>query len=164
MANINVINYIISEFNEIARSRGLDFTYAESCNLLLNCSEILAQFKHPLYTTPLSFAYADRSNSIIDAVEFIQSSNKQINEKWFDKSFEDTDLVKEKTYRDELVKRIKLAGQDLIDRAESFVAKDLSMIDEFNINLNFPSDSPTNISIVTNTYSTKEIENYEKGE
>lgn len=41
-------------------------------------------------------------------------------------------------YRNELVKTIKLMGQELIDRAESMVHDDCDMITNFNINIDIP--------------------------
>lgn len=43
-------------------------------------------------------------------------------------------------YRDELVKRIKEAGQELIDRAESMVDKETDYITDFDIYINLPPD------------------------
>lgn len=37
------------------------------------------------------------------------------------------------SYRDELVKRIKEAGQELIDRAESMISSDVDLITDFDI-------------------------------
>ena len=42
------------------------------------------------------------------------------------------------SYRDELVQRIKEAGQELIDRAESMVDKETNYITDFDIYINLP--------------------------
>lgn len=42
------------------------------------------------------------------------------------------------SYRDELVQRIKEAGQELIDRAESMVDKETDYITDFDIYINLP--------------------------
>lgn len=44
------------------------------------------------------------------------------------------------SYRDELVQRIKEAGQELIDRAESMVDKETNYITDFDIYINLPPD------------------------
>lgn len=44
------------------------------------------------------------------------------------------------SYRDELVQRIKEAGQELIDRAESMVDKETDYITDFDIYINLPPD------------------------
>lgn len=41
-----------------------------------------------------------------------------------------------KPYRDELVQQIKEAGQELIDRAESFVGEELTEITDMNLTIN----------------------------
>ena len=44
------------------------------------------------------------------------------------------------SYRDELVQRIKEAGQELIDRAESMVDQEVNYITDFDIYINLPPD------------------------
>lgn len=42
-------------------------------------------------------------------------------------------------YRDQLVEMIKAAGQELIDRAETMVAKDLELIGDLDIWIRIPN-------------------------
>ena len=42
-------------------------------------------------------------------------------------------------YRDDLIKQIKDAGQELIDRAEDMVSENTDLISNFSINIYFPS-------------------------
>lgn len=44
--------------------------------------------------------------------------------------------VRKMSYRDELVQRIKEAGQELIDRAENMVDKEVDYITDFDIYIN----------------------------
>lgn len=44
------------------------------------------------------------------------------------------------SYRDELVQRIKETGQELIDRAESMVDKEVDYITDFDIYINLSPD------------------------
>lgn len=44
------------------------------------------------------------------------------------------------SYRDELVQRIKETGQELIDRAESMVDKEVDCITDFDIYINLHPD------------------------
>ena len=46
--------------------------------------------------------------------------------------------IKQKNYRDDLVKQIKEAGQDLIDRAEEMVSENTDFISDFSISIYFP--------------------------
>lgn len=57
----------------------------------------------------------------------------------------------EASYRDKLVSKIKLAGQELIDRADSLVAEDLDMIGDFDIWVNIPADGSRLIDISVTT-------------
>lgn len=53
------------------------------------------------------------------------------------------------SYRDELVQRIKETGQELIDRAESMVDKEVDYIADFDIYINLsPDDDHTGIPTV----------------
>lgn len=54
-----------------------------------------------------------------------------------------------KKYRDQLVKQIRDAGQELIDRAETMVHPDLDLITDFNITLSFSQDSFPEITFST---------------
>lgn len=66
-------------------------------------------------------------------------------------------------YREELVRTIKLMGQELIDRAESMVHEDCDMITNFNINIDIPQPmdgSPEltwSTSVVSKNFFNKEI-------
>ena len=44
-----------------------------------------------------------------------------------------------KNYRDNLIKKIKMAGQEIIDRAESMVSEDTDLITNFQIIVDFPN-------------------------
>lgn len=53
------------------------------------------------------------------------------------------------SYRDELVEHIKDSGQELIDRAESMVGKDLTEITDFVIVIGFHQGESPTISYTT---------------
>ena len=61
-------------------------------------------------------------------------------------------------YRDELVERIKLAGYELIDRAESMVSPELNAISDFNINIYFNQGELQTIDFHTEIINRKELE------
>lgn len=65
-------------------------------------------------------------------------------------------------YREELVRTIKLMGQELIDRAESMVHEDCDMITNFNINIDIPQPTDGYPEL---TWSTSVVSKnfYEKG-
>lgn len=44
-----------------------------------------------------------------------------------------------KPYREELIQSIKDAGQELIDRAEDMVPRDMEGVFDFDISISFPS-------------------------
>ena len=69
--------------------------------------------------------------------------------------------VKVKRTKMELIDRIKAAGQDLIDRADSFVADNMDAITDFNIHINISSYDMTTIEICTETISKNEMKHYE---
>ena len=48
-------------------------------------------------------------------------------------------MAKEITYRDEVVQQIKEAGQELINKAESMVGPDLTLITSVDINVHLES-------------------------
>ena len=60
-----------------------------------------------------------------------------------------------RSYRDDLVKQIKDAGQELIDTAEQMVRKDVRGISGFYIHINFPQGEYVGIPEIT--YSTETI-------
>ena len=64
-----------------------------------------------------------------------------------------------KNYRDNLVKKIKMAGQEIIDRAESMVSEDTDLITGFQITVDFPSHSDR-IDPIEIEFSTKVISKY----
>lgn len=51
---------------------------------------------------------------------------------------ETVEVRNDKKYRDDLVKQIKDAGQELINRAEEMVDEETDLITDFNINIHFP--------------------------
>ena len=61
-----------------------------------------------------------------------------------------------------MVERIKAAGQDLIDRAESFIADDMDCITDMNIKIRFWVDNVTTIEVCTETISKNEIKIYQE--
>ncbi len=154
MAKFGSIDYITSGLKAVAREYNLDFDY-ETYPGIGDMYDANAKFtfKHPLYEEPLIFAYNSSYTRTED--EFISVCFNTIKKEWFTVEEE---VEKKNNFRDELVERIKAAGQDLVDRADSFVAKDMKYICDFNININFSHDGPINISIVTDTISTNEIE------
>lgn len=50
-----------------------------------------------------------------------------------------------KTYRDQLVDRIRWAALELIDRSDDFIGKDCEGITDFTIKINFTEDGFTEI-------------------
>ena len=95
-----------------------------------------------------AFKYND---IILTPRAFIRNVVTELNELWFSDNKEEL-KPEPQSYRDKLVEQIKLAGQDLIDRADSFVAEDLDLIGGFNISIDFPQDGPIEISTKMNTY------------
>lgn len=74
-------------------------------------------------------------------------------------------MSKEKTkYRDLLVNQIKIAGQELIDRAEDFVGENMDMITDFSIYINMRQGECVGIDISTSTMCKNEICRIMKGE
>lgn len=67
-----------------------------------------------------------------------------------------TDTVSNK--RDALVEKIKCAGQDLIDRAESMVAENLDWISDFDIHISFSEGILSEITTTTTVLCKKEHE------
>ena len=61
-------------------------------------------------------------------------------------------------YRDELVERMKLAGYELIDRAESMVSPELNEISDFDISIYFNQDGLQTINFHTEIINRKELE------
>lgn len=70
-------------------------------------------------------------------------------------------------YREELIRLIKEAGQDLIDRAEEMVGENLDMITDFSINIYFPQGeiyTLPEISWTTETVSKNSFNRIVRGE
>lgn len=61
-------------------------------------------------------------------------------------------------YRDKLVSLIKASGQELIDRAETLVDEDLSMICDATIILSFPCNGLPKMEITTEVVNKKAID------
>lgn len=61
-----------------------------------------------------------------------------------------------------MVDRIKAAGQDLVDRAESLIADDMDCITDLNIRIHFWVDNVTTIEVCTETISKNEIKMYQR--
>lgn len=59
-----------------------------------------------------------------------------------------------KPYREELVREIKEVGQELIDRADELVPKDLHLITGFSIHINFNQGDCVPIPDITCEYGT----------
>ena len=59
-----------------------------------------------------------------------------------------------KPYREELVREIKEVGQELIDRADELVPKDLRLITGFSIHINFNQGDCVPIPDITYKYGT----------
>ena len=59
-----------------------------------------------------------------------------------------------KPYREELVQEIKEAGQELIDRAEALVSKDLKAITGFSIHIEFTQGDCSTIPEISCEYRT----------
>ena len=70
--------------------------------------------------------------------------------------------VKVKQDKPTIVDRIKAAGQDLIDRAESFVSDDMDCITDLNIYIRMPSHNMTTIEVCTETISKNEMKLFNK--
>ena len=140
--NLEVVTNIMFD---LAKERGLD-VMSKTSDFYHN-NEIFT-FKHPDYDLPLTFLYTIGD----DIHEFDMLVRDRIKAEWFN---EDEPKQKQ-SYRDELVERIKCAGQDLIDRAESFVAEDLDVIGEFSICIDFQRDCVTGIKTTMTTISKTE--------
>lgn len=69
-----------------------------------------------------------------------------------------------KKYRDQLVKQIRDAGQELIDRAETMVHPDLDLITDFNITLSFSQDSFPEITFSTSVVNKTAVDHLCKKE
>ncbi len=63
----------------------------------------------------------------------------------------------EKTYRDELVDKIRWAGLELIDRSEDFLGPNCEAITDFSIKIDFNKDGITSISCETSVLCKNEI-------
>lgn len=129
--------------------------YARERNLEIQCftkpdypSFLRVRIYYTNMVDELLYCYMDS----MDPHEFVDRVIHECEKKWFSDTKEETKQEKPQSYRDKLVEHIKLAGQDLIDRAESFVAADLDLIGGFNISIDFPQDGPIEISTKMNTY------------
>lgn len=63
----------------------------------------------------------------------------------------------EKTYRDELVDKIRWAGLELIDRSEDFLGPNCEAITDFSIKINFTKDGVTDFYVETSVLCKTEI-------
>ena len=139
---------------DLAKERGLDMM-SKTSDLYRN--NITFTFKHPDHDLGLVFIYTIGD----DIHEFDMLVRDRIKAEWF----KEDETKQKQSYRDELVERIKCAGQDLIDRAEVFVAEDLDMIGGFSINIDFPQDGAVSIETVMRTFSKNEMDmRIEKGD
>lgn len=64
--------------------------------------------------------------------------------------------LKEESERNKLIKRIKMAGQDLIDRADELAPLNVDRVTYFSIDINFPPDDNIDITSTASTVSEKE--------
>lgn len=67
-------------------------------------------------------------------------------------------------WNERLVKKIKAAGQDLIDRAESFVSEDIDMVGDVDIWVRLRWQESTEIQMSVNTFCKTEHKLYVDGE
>lgn len=70
-----------------------------------------------------------------------------------------------KPYREELIQSIKDAGQELIDRAEDMVPRDMEGVFDFDISISFPSGDQIPLPEITWTnarYCTHTVERWRK--
>lgn len=140
------IDYIVSECQQLAMDHGWSFDYDHAP---LYPGNITVGFTHPKNPNDImTFKYNDLTSS---SRQFIRMIVATLTDKWLSDKKEKA-KPEPQSYRDKLVEQIKLAGQDLIDRAESFVAEDLDLIGGFNISIDFPQDGPIEISTKMNTY------------
>ena len=54
--------------------------------------------------------------------------------------------------REQLIKYVKAAGQEVIDRAEDLVGEDYNFLTDFDIWLRFPSDTAPEIEVTRSHY------------
>lgn len=66
-------------------------------------------------------------------------------------------MKKEKTYRDELVDKIRWAGLELIDRSEDFIGPNCEAITDFSIKINFTKDGITDFNVETSVLCKTEL-------
>lgn len=72
-----------------------------------------------------------------------------------------------KEYREDLIKQIKEAGQELIDRAEDMISENTDCITNFTIYISFPQGDLApcpEISWITDVTCKKTLERWKKGE
>lgn len=68
-------------------------------------------------------------------------------------------------YREELIQSIKDAGQELINRAEDMVPRDMEGVFDFDISISFPSGEQIPLPEITWTnarYCTNTVKRWEK--
>jgi hypothetical protein len=142
-------DYIVNKCYEFACSNGLKFEWESPCLYPYNVTVRFSTRNHGYKTE--SFYYND---VIHDPRKFVQDVITELTNKWL--TGESVEEPKPKLtgdqYREQLVEQIKAAGQDLIDRAESFVAADLDAIGRFSIEIDIPQDGPVEIVTKMKTY------------
>lgn len=143
------VDYIISECQKIARMHGWIF---EAEPAILYPDNVTVRFIHPEKPDDIKiFRYNDLTS---EPRQFVRNIASILSNEWLSDVKEESKTEdKDSSYRNKLIEQIKAAGQDLIDRAESFVAADLKMIGGFNICIDFPQDGPVEISTNMKTYS-----------
>lgn len=148
---MNDVEYIITECQQLAMDHNWIFEYDPAP---LYPGNITVRFVHPKNPNDIMvFKYNDL---ISEPRQFVREIVTTLTDKWLSSVKKEETKPKPQSYRDKLVEQIKLAGQDLIDRAESFVAEDLDLIGGFNISIDFPQDGPIEISTEMNTYCKSE--------
>lgn len=156
-------DYIISECQEFARMNDWIFEMEPA---ILYPGNVTVRFVHPEKPDDIKiFRYNDLTS---EPRQFVRNIINVLSNEWLSDVKEESKTEdKDSSYRDKLVEQIKAAGQDLIDRAESFVAEDLKMIGGFKIEIDIPQDGPVEISTRMKTYSMNDkyyLETDKKGE
>lgn len=65
-----------------------------------------------------------------------------------------------KPYRDEAVQQIKEIGQTLIDRADSFIGKDMDMITDVQLNIRLDALHYPELKIIVSTSSQETLDRW----
>lgn len=153
-------NWFIHYFTAFADEHNILVAFGDDYTIDLDLLHV--RFKNPNYELR-SKKYCIR---IIDVVDPVKIANNILDDVIANVIGNEDEMIArksmpKKTYRDKLVKKIKMAGQELIDRADSFIAADMDLISDFDIHIHFPQDGPIEINNIIGTYCKNEKEFYD---